>query len=275
MGVSKSVDPEVIQFLKDQGRVILSFSGGKDSIAAWCVMKEIGVEVRAYCMRMIPGLSWFEDYLDYCEDVFGSKILRTQHPQMYHWVRTYQSQPPHRKNAIDFLQLPRFSFEDIERGVRRTLAFEYDEIDQAEATANVTLRKPKKGEKKKELRQLSKSVNWKGAWVAVGTRIVDSPMRRYRFKTLGWKRQKIRKVFPIYNFKKQDVVDVIKRHGVKLSPCYKMFGRSFDGVDFRYLDGIREYYPQDYQRILEWLPMQDVEFARVEFARRHGLAKIT
>lgn len=239
------LSPEITDFLRAQGRVILSFSGGKDSLTAWALLHELGVDVEPFYMVMVPGLSWVEGYLAYLERHFGCHIMRVQHPQPYHWLSTYTSQPPHRKGALDFLRLPRFDYPDVERGVRRTLAAR--RADPA----------------------------WKDAWVAVGTRTVDSPQRRRSFERYGWKRDKLKKLYPIHSFRKDDVIDVLVRHGLKLSPCYRMFGRSFDGVDFRYLDAIRTDYPEDYRRILDWLPLAGLEFHRVNFARKHNVATVT
>jgi len=251
--------PEIEAFLKPLGKVILSMSGGKDSVTTWCLLKELGLDVRPFYMQMIPGLSWIEDYLTYLEGHFGVPILRVQHPQTYHWLRTMGGQPPHRLGALRLLQLPRFDYPDVEDGVRWSLSAR-------DLTA---------GGRKVPYEDITRNGPWKGAWVAVGTRVADSPARRKSFGRLGWKRDGLRKLYPIYNFLKADLIDVLKRHEVRLSPCYKMFARSFDGVDFRFLDAIRTDHPADYERIRQWLPLIDAEFARVQFARKHGLATIT
>jgi hypothetical protein len=239
------LQPDIASFLRERGKVILSFSGGKDSLCVWCLLRELGVEVRPFYMQMVPGLSWIEDYLGYLERWSGVHVLRVQHPQPYHWLRTYSSQPPHRKGALDFLRLPRFDYPDVERGVRRTWS------------------------------QRENDPAWAEAWVAVGTRTADSPQRRRSFQKYGWKREILKKVYPIHDFRKDDLIGVLKRNGVKLSPCYRMFGRSFDGVDFRFIDAIRTDYPDDYARIKEWMPLQDLEFHRVRFAQKHKIARVT
>lgn len=234
----------IAQFIRKQGRIILSFSAGKDSLTCWCILRELGVEVKPFYLYMIPGISWIEDYLAYLEDWSGEHITRCLHPQVYTWIRTYGFQTPERAEAIELLDLPQFDYPDIEGGVRRTLAARHGEV-------------------------------WRGVWSCVGTRTQDSPQRRRSFDKYGWKRTKLRKLYPIWNFSKQDVIDTLRRHKVKLSPCYRMFGRSFDGVDYRFLDGIRTDYPEDYQRILEWVPLAGAEFARVRFAVKHGIATVS
>ena len=58
------------QFAESGQPVLLAFSRGKDSIAAWLAPRDAGVEVIPYHLYLIPGLSfvdeslaWFEDWL--------------------------------------------------------------------------------------------------------------------------------------------------------------------------------------------------------------------
>ena len=50
---------------------------------------------------------------------------------------------------------------------------------------------------------------------------------------------------------------------MKLGSDYKVFGRSFDGLDLRFLLPIKKHYPRDYQRILELIPLADLEIFEV------------
>jgi hypothetical protein len=43
------------------------------------------------------------------------------------------------------------------------------------------------------------------------------------------------------------------------SPEYEWFGRSFDGIDWRFLAPIKQHAPDDYARILDWFPLADLE----------------
>jgi hypothetical protein len=51
----------------------------------------------------------------------------------------------------------------------------------------------------------------------------------------------------------------IERYGVKLPIDYELFGRSFDGIDYRFAKPLRERLPEDYERIKFWFPLIDVE----------------
>ena len=63
---------------------------------------------------------------------------------------------------------------------------------------------------------------------------------------------------------KADVVDSINRLGVKLSVDYRIWGRSFDGLDARFLVPLKRELPEDYRRVLEWFPLADLEVWKFE-----------
>jgi hypothetical protein len=43
-----------------------------------------------------------------------------------------------------------------------------------------------------------------------------------------------------------------------------MFGRSFDGLDLRFLVPLKKHRPKDYAKVLEWFPLADLEVFRWE-----------
>ena len=82
--------------------VLLAFSRGKDSVAAWLLMREYFTEIVPYFMYRVPDLSFEEDSLRYYEDYFGVKIMRLPHPSLWRMLRNnvFQSptNPPQRKD---------------------------------------------------------------------------------------------------------------------------------------------------------------------------------
>lgn len=64
--------------------VILAFSRGKDSIAAWLALREAGVEVLPYHIYLIPDLAFVDKSLAYFAEWFGcGPILNLPHPSLY------------------------------------------------------------------------------------------------------------------------------------------------------------------------------------------------
>jgi hypothetical protein len=53
-------------------------------------------------------------------------------------------------------------------------------------------------------------------------------------------------------------------HKCKLPIDYHLFGRSFDGMDYRFLKPIKDNFPKDFEKILEWFPLADLEIFRAE-----------
>jgi hypothetical protein len=73
--------------------VLLSFSRGKDSLAAWLHLRE-HFRIIPYHLEWIPGLSFVESSLAYYEDVFQTHIIRLPHPLFYQYLRDYAWQTP-------------------------------------------------------------------------------------------------------------------------------------------------------------------------------------
>lgn len=70
--------------------------------------------------------------------------------------------------------------------------------------------------------------------------------------------------FPVWDWKKARLVEEITRAGVKLPVDYKVWGRSFDGLDARFLIPMKKHFPRDYARVLEWFPLAEADVFRAE-----------
>ena len=66
----------------------------------------------------------------------------------------------------------------------------------------------------------------------------------------------------VFDWKIDRLVDEIERSGIKLPVDYEMFGRSFDGIDYHYLAPIKERFPEDYEKILYWFPLAELDEVR-------------
>lgn len=227
--------PEVLARIREEtDTVMLSFSCGKDSLGCWCLLREYGFQVIPFYAAFVPGLKFVERTLAYYEDFFETHIYRTLDPNFYHWIRTYGFQPPERLKSIDWIRLPRFDYHDIQVGIARTTGLPEE------------------------------------AWTAVGTRMADSMNRRMSFRQHGPINQIARRFFPVYDLTKPDLIALFRKAGVKLAPDYRLFGRSFCGLDYRFLSAIRDTYPEDYERIRFWFPLVDLEFIRHKLGVQYG-----
>ena len=223
---------------KTNGRTLLSFSGGKGSIGAWIQLKRYFNEIVPVYMYLIPGLSFVEDDLKYYEDVFQTKIYRLPHPSLYRWLYYAVAQPPENIKPL------------VERGITM---FDYVDIS--------------------DLVKLHLGWDVNAVYTATGVRAVDSPYRWTAIKRHGPVNENTLTYYPIFDWRKGRLIDEIRSAGIRLGKQYRLFGRTFDGLDYRFLKPIRDYYPDDYKKILEMFPMAELNIKRMEY-RYNYYAKI-
>ncbi|SFO82831.1 hypothetical protein SAMN05421810_10193 [Amycolatopsis arida] len=229
--VIEGVQPsaEIRAELARQGApVLLAFSRGKDSIACWLALREAGVEVRPFHLYLVPGLEFVDESLAEFERYFGVAIPQLPHPSLFRWLNNLTFQAPERRLIIEAAQLPEPDYVDISR----LLCTEVYELDPATT------------------------------YTADGIRAADSPNRRTAMKGHGPVREHVLKVSPVWDWRIRHVRSMLAEHRCPLPIDYELFGRSFDGLDLRFLQPLKEHRPSDYDRILEWFPLADLELFR-------------
>lgn len=220
---------EVLSRLKAEGRpVLLSFSCGKDSIAAWIAMEEHGIDVVPVYMWTVPNLKFVDSELGYFEAKFGRRIHRFPHASAYRFLSDYAYQAPENCGLVEACQIPTPDYREVWRFVREALGLPGD------------------------------------TWVADGVRAADSIVRRASFVQHGVMKPGSRKVSVIADWLKAEVMGAIERRGVELPIDYKLFGRSFDGLDARFTKPIRDNLPDDWETIKTWFPLVEVDILRRE-----------
>jgi hypothetical protein len=210
--------------------VLLHFSCGKDSLVTWlrCVESGRFERILPMFMYLIPDLEFVEESLVYYERKFGTSIVRVPHPGLYRMINYMVFQPPQRCSTIERLGLPNFTSEEL----RAAVCTDY----------GLT----------------------KGGWSAIGVRQADSIQRRRHFAVHGTYSEPRRIFYPVANMRMEELRALLVRHDVRLPVDYALFGRSFEGIDARFLIPIRDHFPRDYARILEWFPLAELEVFRYE-----------
>lgn len=212
--------------------VLVAFSGGKDAIATALALQDAGVETVLAYLYYIPGrqpghtLGFVEQGLTELEDRLGKPIYRYPHPSLYRWLNNFVFQPPERCEIIEAARLPVLTYGQMWNAIR-------DDLHLPRET-----------------------------WVADGVRAADSIVRRASLSRHGVMKPSSRKVSPIADWVKAEVMGRISAAGITLPIDYRWFGRSFDGIDYRFLGPIAAHAPADYQRILEWFPLAELELFR-------------
>ena len=203
---------------------LLAFSCGKDSIACWLRMLEYGFKVIPYIYELIPGLEFVDEGIRYFEDHFKTEIVRLTSPSFVRMLKHYVYQPPDRTRALYLADLPSLTYEDCQDEMRH---------------------------------------RYGGALpIAIGVRIADSLQRRTSVKAHGACNTNQGTWYPVFDWSTKYTYQRINDVGIRLPVDYEMFGRTFDGINEQFLRPIRDRYPRDYDRILEWFPLADLEFTR-------------
>jgi hypothetical protein len=232
--------PEVIQKIKEMSAepvTILAFSSGKDSLAAYLALRPHFERIIPVYKYSVPNLEFIEEGLRYYEHKMGTPIERIPHDSLYRMLNNYVFQPPGRWEILMDHRLPRLDRQKCHEPIIQQLGLH------------------------------------KGTWTALGTRRDDSPARRMNFITHGPINFKARTYSPVWDMTKGQLVTLIRKSGWKLPMEYRIFGRSFDGLDFRFLFGIRRYFPRDYRKILDWFPLAELEIKRYEYAKKRQARK--
>jgi len=215
--------------------VLIAFSRGKDSIAAWLSCREAGIPTYAFHWEGVPGMRFVDESIAYFEDVFQTRIHRYPHPSFYRQLRNYVFQPPERYEVIEAMNLPRWDVHTMERRIRKDLGLP------------------------------------DGTWVVDGNRASDTMARRTNITKQGYLRSSTGKASLIGDWRVSEVRAYIAHHGVKLPIDYDIWGRSFDGIGYHYLAPLRDHLPDDFERVLDWFPLAELELMRHEGLGEHSL----
>lgn len=224
---------EIIERIKaETDTIFLGFSCGKDSIAAWLMLREHFETIIPFYMYLVPDLEFIDRSIRYYEEYFGCHIHRLPHPSLYRMLNRFVYQPPERIRVIRATGFPEPTYDQVADLLAEDLGFD---------------QRP---------------------WTATGVRAADSPIRRSAIKQYGAINHRRGTFFPVWDMKIAELRGLIRSEGVKLPEDYRYFGRSFDGIDRRFLEPMREHLPEDYARILEFFPLAEVDILRKEYAAR-------
>lgn len=212
---------------------LLAFSRGKDSIASYLAMRD-HLDVVPVHYTLVPGLSFVDESLDYFErKLFKRRIIRMLHPSFYRWTSEMLYQPLHNAEVISAAGLETPDYTEIGKWVRQ--------------------------QEKVDARALA----------AVGVRAADNPHRRRSATRHGVFRVGNQTWWPVCWWNKADVISSIQKAGIQLPVDYEMFGRSFDGLDARFMIPLRRHRPKDYEQVCKWFPLVGAEIKRYEM--HHGI----
>lgn len=205
---------------------LLAFSLGKESLGAWVQLRRYFTRVVPVHMYLVPGLSLVEDSIRRYEDLFQTPVTQLPHPSLIRMLRYHVYRPPEQCHLFETLRYP--------------IRYTYDTVWDAVRSAHLIPQ----------------------GYVAVGVRAADSLARHTSVTKWGAVNHRTQQFYPIFDWKVDRLESELRQAKVPLPPDYAAFGRSFDGIDYRFLSKVRDLWPSDYAQILRWFPLADVDLFR-------------
>jgi 3'-phosphoadenosine 5'-phosphosulfate sulfotransferase (PAPS reductase)/FAD synthetase len=210
---------------KENDTIMLSFSMGKVSIASWLFAKKHFKKIIPVYFYGIPNLEFIKKQVDYFENYFDTKIIQLPHPTLVDQLNYGLFMGINEIRIINRLQFPDVKYDSF-----------FD------------LLREKYGE----------------MYVAIGNRACDNVQRYTSFITHGAINRNRRTFWPVFDFTDSHVLQIIQENNVKLPIDYKMFGKTFDGMQERFLLPLKNEFPEDFERIKAIFPLVELELLRYE-----------
>lgn len=105
---------ELCEYIRAQSEtILLSFSRGKDSLAAYVQLRRHGFRIVPVHYYLVPGLSFIRESLDYYERVFGCHIYDLPNPSLYRMLDELIYQPPERCRHIEAAGLVQYTYDQL------------------------------------------------------------------------------------------------------------------------------------------------------------------
>ena len=214
---------------QSNGVCLIGFSRGKDSIASFLKLKRYFHTIQPYYLSMIPELMSFEiESLKYYEEIFETKIEIMLSPSFFRMINKYILQVPDRLPIIDAHDVKNYDYQKIQDIVKQKFNL------------------PKE------------------TFTGIGVTQYDSFRRQSAIRKNGGLNLNKKEFFPIFDMKKSEIYAYIDENKILYPQDYNLYGKSFDGFDYRFLKPLKENYPEDYEKIKFWFPLIDLEIMRYE-----------
>lgn len=215
-------------------RIPLAFSRGKDSLAAWLYLVELGCEVYPFHCASVPHLEIVDKSLAYYEDWFDTKIERLCSGDNIYNITSLIFQP----------------IEDLE------LLLRLDPWEWPVEEAGIMYAEDVLG--------------IENPWVAQGYSMYDSVFRMmpiYNSRGIIESRDSF---YPIWDWTSTQVTDFISQYDISLCLDYLVDRTSMVSVPlYTTVKNLRHEYPKDYEKMKLFFPFMDAIEARMIFRERH------
>jgi len=213
---------------EQNGVTLLRFSCGKDAIASFIQLKRYFHTIIPIYHYLHPDLDFINESLAYYEEFFGTKIIRVPNMKLYKHI-----------NSGLFMDIDTWA---------HYLSYDLPNFDNDEVNERV-----------KNENSINKYVR-----TAIGVRSADSLNRNLSIKKYGAVNEGRKTFYPVYDWNMERLINEVKDSGCKLPIDYKIWGKSFDGLDYRFIKPLKEHFPNDYEKLKQIFPLIEVEMRRYD-----------
>ena len=223
------------------GVCILAFSRGKDSLGAWIQLKRHFERVIPFHMvGPVSDMPFLEKSLARMEEQLGTRIIRYPHPATMAFLESCLFMGPIQIEVLANFEKPiyRYRVEHIVQDIA-----------------------------------MESGLDEKRMFSATGVRALDGPYRLMACQQHGPLNEARRAFMPIYDWNVERLYDEIKQSGIKLPVDYRLWGRTLDGLDCRFMGPMKKHLPDDYEKVMNWFPMVEADIRRMEWRRKHWEAE--
>ena len=219
------------------GVCLLSFSRGKDAIAAWLNLSRFFPRIIPFTCAAIPHVPFADEYLAYVERIFGTHVIRLLDGGLYSMVNALRFQWPHDEEWINGMSWPEYDAQDIASTIRSHLGL------------------PR-------------------AWTAYGLNASDSIDRMITVRQCHGRYDGTRSFYPNFDWTHSQIMETLRQSNIRLSNEYHIAARSFAGAPMPHtLMAIKRRAPRLFSRLEHYYPLLKASVCRTEWRNEKCLAK--
>jgi len=226
----------VAELAKNQNidNVTIGFSTGKDSVVGLSLLKKANINVIPIYFYIVPGLEFIEKNIALYEKLFDVKVIQLPHPILYDYMRHQDWQSWQKTVDMSQIKLKKTTF--------KYLTSRYLE---------------------------TKNLNSTFIYDCNCMKAADSFNRRILLTKKPYICEENKIIYLTKDFTDKDIFSYLKENNIPLTDDYKIFGRSWDGLSYHFLTGVKYYYPNDYEKIKQMFDLIDIELFRYKIYKTH------
>lgn len=214
-------------------KATIGFSTGKDSVVGLDMMIKAGIEPIPIYFYIVPGLEFIENNIMLYEKHFGIKVARMPHPILYDHINHQDWQPYQEALNMGEYSLGSINFRMVTEMYLQEKGFKDVEYD-------CNCMKMSDSLNRRLLMRKTPDIDTSRKIIYLTKYITDSQCYLH-----------------------------IKENNIPLTDDYKIFGRSWDGVSYHFLYGVKKHYPQDFERIKSYFPLIEAEIFRYKLFQKY------